>query len=181
MNIEVDGQYSSLGATYFISVNYPVTAAACSSGICFNFDGLTDGDTTAWYSSTGFASSGTGSPWSIDCSNNAIGGTGTVCSIHSGVLSDSQTSCVSYTPTTATTYVSFNRMTDSTTLYYDQLLFYIDNVLQLPIWSGTVAWQNVMFNAASGTHTYQWCHSNSNTNAGDPTSGDVWVDDIYME
>jgi hypothetical protein len=180
MNIEVDGQYSLSGATYFISVNSPNTSpTACSSSDpgCFNFDSETQGAT----SFNGFVQSETGSlQWSIDCTTNVTGGTG--CSIYSTGVTNALTSCVSYTAATTSTtpYISFNMKVTSTP-YYDLLLFYIDNVLQTPVWSGAVSPQGVMFNTASGTHTYQWCHSNSNTNAGATTSGEVWVDDIYIQ
>jgi hypothetical protein len=171
MNIEVDGQYSSLGATYFISVNYPVAAAACSSGTgtCIDFEGTPPT----------FTYSGTGTQWIIDTSDSFT----VTHSIHSTGLTDSQTSCFSYTTTTSTnSYVSFNLKTNSTP-NYDLLLFYIDDVLQLPVWSDIISWQNVMFNTTTGTHTYKWCHSNHyiNFNPLTPASGDVWVDDIYIQ
>src|SRR5512136_1408032 len=44
MHIEVDGQYSLSGATYNISVNYPIpTPSTCSgTGTCFDFDNNPD-------------------------------------------------------------------------------------------------------------------------------------------
>lgn len=210
MNIEVDGEFALSGATYSISVNQPLVWQACGTAFgstCFNFDDtaiFSTGDTTTWYTATGFVSSTTVSTdislgtvsqtvslWSPDCSGgDNYNNTG--CNIHSAGVTNGQTSCVSYTYTTTSqySYVSFNYTTNSTT-DYDLLSFYIDNVLQFPVWSGSVPgtppaplpWQNVMFNTTTGTHTYKWCHSNSNTDANPPvqTSGDMWVDDIYIQ
>ena len=176
MNIEVDGQYSLSGATYFISVNSPtLSAVACPNGTgCTSFD-------TPGSIPTGFVltQTGGGDVWDTDCSISATGGG---CSMHSGFIAGltSPLSCVSYTAATTSTtapYVSFNLKVTPTTPYVDQLQFYIDNVLQTPVWSVTVSWQNVMFNTVSGTHTYKWCHSYTGTSA----IGAVWVDDIYIQ
>jgi hypothetical protein len=174
MNIEVDGEFSLSGATYSISVNKPATVLACSGPGCFDFNSFTDADTTVWYTTTGFVPSGTGAPWSIDCSIGPITG---LCSIYSSSLPSSLSSCVAYTTTTSTnSYVSFDLKVSSSTQYYDLLLFYIDNVLQLPAWSAVVS-QKVMFNTTTGTHTYKWCHTNNDTG----TSGAVWVDNIFIQ
>jgi hypothetical protein len=204
--IEVDGEFALSGATYSISVNTPQGWQACLGTLgstCFSFDTGTTYDNSYWYTTTGFVSSTTIStdtslgpvssgpvpPWDIDCLpvDNGVAGSG--CNIHSNLYistttSNGATSCVSYTFTTTLTnsFVSFNYKTNSTT-DYDLLLFYIDNVRQLPAWSGSLGWQNVMFNTTTGTHTYKWCHSNSNTDASPPlaTIGDVWVDNIYIQ
>ena len=174
MNIEVDGQYSLSGATYFISVNKSLTSAVpCTTGTCFDFDI----NPTAVPGPFILTQTGGGGPWIIAIPS-AISGT---YSIKSGGLisaQPNQTSCFSYTAATTLTtpFVSFNLQVSSTSTS-DVLQFYIDNVLQTPVWYNVPSWQNVMFNTTSGTHTYKWCHSY----AGGGTSGNVWVDDIYIQ
>ncbi len=178
MNIEVDGQYSVAGTMYFISINTPTGAAACTPGAgCFDFD---NSPTSSTFPAPFVrAQTGGAAPWDLDNSNAF----GTGDSIHSGPLTAPGTSCFSHTVTTpADSYVTFDLTMVNSTPYYDLLLFYIDNVLEMPAWFGTVSAQKVRFNTVAGTHTYKWCHSNSNTNTGDPTtSGDVWVDNIYIK
>ncbi len=171
MNIAVDGQYTLSGATFSISVNaVSMAASTCiASGYtflhCFDFEGAP---------SLPFVSSGNAA-WSIDNTNPAVSGTQ---SYRSGTIIDSQTSCFSYTPPEASTFVSFNRKVSSEQ-YHDLLLFYIDDVLQPLVWSGTVSWERVIFNTVSGTHTYKWCYSkNSTTSSG---SDSAWVDDIGIK
>jgi hypothetical protein len=151
MKIAVNGQYTSEGATFSISVNGPDAATACV-GItgCIDFeDGVFP---------TSFLSAGTGLDWNID-TTEAVNGT---YNIRSGAIAHSETSCFSYTPTDATSYASFN-LRVSSEQYNDLLLFYIDDVLQPPVWSGTVNWQRVIFNTVSATHTYKWCYSKNST------------------
>ncbi len=181
MKIEVDGEFSLSGAKYSISVNTPRVAQQCGIGVtCFDFENLSGViPNTLVLTQTGSALA-----WEVtSCSNNTT--TSGSCSIHSGSLTDAetnQTSCFSYTATTTSTtpYVSFNLEITSSTPYVDVLQFYIDGVQQTPVWYNIFPWQNVMFNTTSGTHTYKWCHSFNGT-ASNPTSGDVWVDDISVQ
>lgn len=178
MNIEIDGQYALSGATYSISliqISPSASAAICGGTPCFDFE---TGNIPSQFVLTE-TGSGTLVPWDIANTSATAG----IYSIHSGAVTNGQISCFSYTAATTSTtnpYVTFN-LNVASTLDYDLLLFYIDNTLQLPVWSGNVSWQNVMFNTVSGTHTYKWCHSNNNTNSGGTTSGSVWVDDIYIQ
>ncbi len=165
MNIAVDGQYTLSGATYTISVNGPIVPATlCSGPGCIDFEGTTVPT---------FTYSGTATNWAVD-TTAAVSGTQ---SIHSGLLSNAQTSCFSSTPTTATSYASFNLRTDSEK-YFGLLLFYIDDVLQPPVWYGSLSWQRVTFNTVLGTHTYKWCHTKNSANG---APDDVWVDDINIK
>jgi hypothetical protein len=176
MNIEVDGEFALSGAMYSISVNYPGSAPlSCSSGTgtCFDFDTLPA--SSAFSTTFVFTESGSGTlvPWNLDGSTALS----TVYSIHSGGVDSSQTSCFAYTATTSTdSYVSFDLSVNAPTQYYDLLLFYIDNVLQLPVWSGNFT-RHVMFNTTTGNHTYKWCHTNNDI----PTNGKVWVDNILIQ
>ena len=169
MNIAVDGSDTLSGATYSISVNGPRLAGLCDypasiDVTCIDFE----------IAPPVFTFSGTVTTnWVVD-TTAAVSATH---SIHAGALSSSQTSCFSFTPATATSYVSFNRMTNSEK-YFGLLLFYIDDILQPPVWYDNIPWQRVTFNTVSGTHTYKWCHTkNSATGAPD----DVWVDDINIK
>ncbi len=170
MNIAVDGQYTLDGATYSISVNavsLPVLTCTAGYNHCFDFE---SGPTPPE-----FVQSGTGALWSIDSISAAANGTK---SFISGVTPDPGTSCFSYTPPEASTFVSFNRKVSSEQ-YNDLLLFYIDDVLQPLVWSGTVSWERVIFNTVSGTHTYKWCYSKNSTTTVSPDS--AWVDDIGIK
>ena len=164
MNIAVDGQYTLSGATYSISVNGPIVPATlCSGPGCTDFEG----------SIPTFTFSGTVTNWVVD-TKAAVSVTH---SIHSGPLNNSETSCFSYTPTSTTSYVSFNLRTDSEK-YFGLLLFYIDDVLQPPVWYGSLSWQRVTFNTVLGTHTYKWCHTKNSANG---APDDAWVDDINIK
>ncbi|MEK6700401.1 MAG: hypothetical protein AABZ10_15320 [Nitrospirota bacterium] len=170
MNIAVDGQDTLSGATYSISVNaVSLLKSTCTAGYnhCFDFEsGLTPPE---------FVQSGTGALWSIDSTSAAANGTK---SFISGVTPDPGTSCFSYTPPEASSFVSFNRKAGSEP-YNDLLLFYIDDVLQPLVWSGTVSWERVIFNTVSATHTYKWCYSKNSTTTVSPDS--AWVDDIGVK
>lgn len=173
MYIAVDGSDTLSGATYTISVNGPRSAGLCDYAgtdvTCFNFESGVIDTTKIILTETGG-----GALWNI---GNISATTGSY-SILSGPLSNAQTSCFSNTPTTATSYVSFNLKTDSEK-YFGLLLFYIDDVLQPPVWSGNMpSWQRVTFNTVSGTHTYKWCHTKNSTNG---APDDVWVDDINIK
>lgn len=165
INIAVDGQYTASGATFYISANRPdTTNLSCSDPQCITFEDVT--------LPTGFTTSDP--VWAIDSSESANG----TRSVKSGGLANFDTSCISYSPTGQTSYVSFN-MKVSSVKYNGLLLFYIDNVLQQPVWSGNVDWQRVVFNATPGTHTYKWCYS-KNSASSDGT-GSAWLDDVLIK
>jgi hypothetical protein len=171
MYIAVDGSDTLSGATYTISVNaVSLSTASCSSGYvhCFNFDSGTLGTLPSEFSG------GTGVSWTIDDTYSVS----VAQSLRSGAIGNSETSCFSYTPPEASTFVSFNRKVSSEQ-YNDLLLFYIDEVLQPLVWSGNVDWQRVIFNTVSATHTYKWCYS-KNSSTADPIDR-AWVDDIGIK
>lgn len=149
-------------SNYSLTLMFLDPTAGCGSGECINFE--------SGAIPTSFVSSGNAS-WVVD---NANTGSGTY-SIHSGVITDSQTSCFEYSPSNNSDVVLFSLKTDSEDSI-DQLKFYIDGTMQSSSWSGLTAWTRVIFGATRGSHTYKWCYIKD----GSISSGAdmVWIDDI---
>ncbi|MCK4866272.1 MAG: hypothetical protein KAT06_12715 [Gammaproteobacteria bacterium] len=110
--------------------------------------------------------------WALDSTNGAGGST---TSLVSGTITDDEISCTA-TTVSVSSFVSFDYNVSSE-VDYDYLRFYIDGVQQ-DSWSGTVAWANVSYTVATGSHEYKWCY----TKDGSVSSGSdaVWIDNIII-
>ena len=60
---------------------------------------------------------------------------------------------------------------------YDYLTFYIDNVEQAKI-SGSVSWQNELFNLGTGVHTVAWIYEKDVSVSRGSDAG--WVDQVGL-
>lgn len=157
--------WDNTSTNYTLTITFLDPAAGCGSGTCFNFE---NGSMPASFVYSGNAS------WVID---NANAVTGTY-SIHSGAITDNQTSCFEYTPAGSSGVVLFSLKTDSEQ-WVDLLKFYIDGTLQSSTWSGNTAWTRVIFGTSTGTHTYKWCYSKDGSYS--IGADRVWLDDIEFK
>lgn len=148
---------------YTLTLTYLDPAAGCGSGTCVSFE---TGSIPSGIIASGDA------PWVID---NTTAGSGTY-SVHSGAITDNQTSCFEYAPSGNTEVVLFSYKADSEE-WADTLKLYIDGILQSSqTYSGVKEWSRAIFGTSLGQHTYKWCYAKD---ASFSTGTDrVWVDDI---
>ncbi|WP_455221558.1 CARDB domain-containing protein, partial [Kaarinaea lacus] len=112
--------------------------------------------------------------WTID---GTTGGSSSATSLRSGNIGDSQSTCFAISAYhNQSVSISFDRMVSSES-GFDELTFYIDNVSQNG-WSGSVAWGNVSFTAASGVHEYKWCYAKDFSFSSG--TDEAWVDNISI-
>jgi hypothetical protein len=95
----------------------------------------------------------------------------------SGVITHSQQSTLQVEMEVGAGNITFFRKVSSES-GFDYLRFYIDGVEQTK-WSGEVAWSQVSFPVAAGTHLFKWSYTKDSS----ITSGSdcAWIDNIAME
>ena len=119
---------------------------------------------------TGFTTSGDAS-WRIT-STMPHGGSRAA---ESGVISNSETTSLSYAVTAGSGGMLRFWYRTSTERTYDSLELYIDGTLQ-DSWSGTNAWTQVTFPLAAGMRSLEWRYEkDSSLSSG---SDQVWIDDV---
>lgn len=144
-----------------------ITEVLSTSSAAFDFE---DGNIPNVFTMSGNA------PWVIDSSNTANGSS---YSLKAGSINHSQTSCVSFTTSTATTYISFYDKI-STEDAYDKMKFSVDNIDPTThIVSGDVDWTKREYNSLSNqTHTFKWCYDKDVSNSLNLDT--IWIDDIRL-
>jgi hypothetical protein len=115
---------------------------------------------------------GSTAPWTV-ATDTIYAGTA---SLKSGIITNSQSSGISYTAGFATGNISFALHVSSES-GYDFLRFYIDGIQQGQ-WSGAVAWQTVTYPITAGTHQISWQYEkDSSLSVG---SDAAWIDSVSL-
>lgn len=122
----------------------------------------------------GFSTCGcTTTGWHVSSDAGAFEG---LYSLKANQVEDNQSAGIEMTGTFAAGNVSF-RFKVSSEATFDQLRFYIDDVLQAPVWSGSAntAWQlSPTYTIGAGNHVLKWAYAKD-------ASGSVGMDTVYID
>jgi len=144
------------------------TGASSVSSTAFDFE---DGSIPGTFAMSGNAD------WVIDNTETANGSN---YSLKAGSISHSQTSCVSFTSSAATDYISFYDKI-STEDSNDTIKFYIDGTAW-HVHSGDEDWTKRAYGAVHGIsnqiHEFKWCYEKNDSISSN--SDTIWIDDISL-
>ncbi|MBN2029142.1 chitobiase/beta-hexosaminidase C-terminal domain-containing protein [bacterium] len=150
----------------FNAIPNGIVVAADSRTETFERGSLLGGSAFSWETSGN-------APWTI---TNDFSHSGS-CSVQSGEISDNQSTILSVTVSNLEAGQLQFAYCVSTEKEFDELLFYIDGILQ-DTWSGKSFWHTVQYELGAGVHTLSWIYQKDEQYEGG--SDCVWLDDIFF-